>query len=314
MTMTLAFVFPGQGSQSVGMLRALARDYPIVQQTFAEASSVLDQDLWGLTQNGPEERLNQTQNTQPAMLTAGVAVWRVWQINHGAMPQYLAGHSLGEYTALVCAGALEFKDAVGLVADRGRFMQEAVPQGQGGVAAILGLEDAAVQRICEQAAEGEVLAAVNFNAPGQVVVAGATQAVARAVDQAKAAGAKRAVILPVSVPVHCALMLPAAERMAVRLQQAIIRPPRIPVIHNVHIRAEQDPRAICDALVKQIVSPVRWVETIQKMAADGVNYLIECGPGKTLTGLNKRIVATVGTLAVFDKSSLQQALIAVAKN
>ena len=298
----------------MGMLSALAQDYPIVQQTFAEASAVLNQDLWALVQTGPEEVLNQTQNTQPAMLTAGVAVWRVWQSNHGAVPKYLAGHSLGEYTALVCAGALEFKDAVALVADRGRFMQDAVPQGQGGMAAILGLEEAIVQRICEQAAEGEVLAAVNFNAPGQVVVAGAARAVERAVSQAKAAGAKRAVMLPVSVPAHCALMLPAAERMAARLQQITIRPPRIPVIHNVHVRAEQDPRAICDALVKQIYSPVRWVETIQKMAADGVNCLIECGPGKILTGLNKRIVSTVATLAVFDKPSLQQALTAAGKN
>jgi [acyl-carrier-protein] S-malonyltransferase len=298
----------------MGMLSALAQDYPIVQQTFAEASAVLNQDLWALVQTGPEEVLNQTQNTQPAMLTAGVAVWRVWQANHGTTPKYLAGHSLGEYTALVCAGALEFKDAVLLVADRGRFMQDAVPQGQGGMAAILGLEEAIVQRICEQAAEGEVLAAVNFNAPGQVVVAGAARAVERAVSQAKAAGSKRAVMLPVSVPAHCALMLPAAERMAARLQQITFRPPRIPVIHNVHVHVEQDPRAICDALVKQIYSPVRWVETIQKMVVDGVNCLIECGPGKILTGLNKRIVSTVGTLAVFDKPSLQQALTAAGKN
>ena len=211
--MSLAFVFPGQGSQSVGMLNALAAEFPAAKETFAEASLALGCDLWQIVEQGPEEKLNQTETTQPAMLAAGVAVWRVWQQKGGAKPSMLAGHSLGEYTALVCAGALDFAEAVKLVADRGRFMQEAVPAGQGGMAAILGLEDDVVRKVCEQAAQGEVLAAVNFNSPGQVVIAGTATAVARGAEAAKAAGAKRALVLPVSVPSHCALMRPAAEKL-----------------------------------------------------------------------------------------------------
>ncbi len=309
--MKLAFVFPGQGSQSVGMLNALNAGYPSVAATYAEASEVLGYDLWKLVSQGPEAQLNQTQHTQPAMLVAGVAVWRVWQALAGPQPVVLAGHSLGEYTALTCADAITLADAVKLVADRGRYMQEAVPAGQGGMAAILGLEDQAVRDVCTQAAEGEVLEAVNYNSPGQVVVAGTAAAVERVVVQALAAGAKRALILPVSVPSHCSLMHPAALRMAERLAQVDFRAPRIPVIHNAHVQGETDPQAIRAALVRQIEAPVRWVETIQKIAADGVHKLVECGPGKVLTGLNKRIDKTTQTLPVFDPESLAQALAAL---
>jgi len=306
--MKLAFVFPGQGSQSVGMSNALATEYPVVKETFAEASQALGYDLWQVVEQGPETKLNQTEVTQPAMLTADVATWRAWLAAGGLSPQFMAGHSLGEYSALVCAGALDFPDAVKLVADRGRFMQEAVPVGQGGIAAILGLDDDAVRRLCEQAAQGEVLDAVNFNSPNQVVIAGTATAVARAIEQSKAAGAKRAVLLPMSVPAHSRLMHPAAERMAERIKTVDVRPPRVPVIHNVHLRAESDPQAIRNALVRQIESPVRWVETIQKLVAEGVDRLVECGPGKVLTGLNKRIVKTAETLAVFDPATLRDAL------
>ena len=305
--MSLAFVFPGQGSQSVGMLNLLADSHPEVKATFSEASMALGYDLWSVVANGPEDKLNQTEVTQPVMLSAGIAVWRVWQKTSGPQPVIMAGHSLGEYTALTCAGAIEFKDAVMLVADRGRFMQEAVPAGQGGMAAILGLEDDQVRALCTQAAQGEVLSPVNFNSPGQVVIAGTAAAVSRAVEQAKSAGAKLAKLLPVSVPSHCALMHPAAERMRERLKQIQIQTPRIPVLHNVHVQSETDPDAIRDALVRQIESPVRWVETIRKMAADGVDKLVECGPGKVLAGLNKRIVKEAQTLPVYDPESLQQA-------
>ena len=294
--MALAFVFPGQGSQSVGMLNALAAEYPLVKETFAEASQALGYDLWSVVEQGPEDRLNQTQVTQPAMLAAGVAVWRVWRANGGPAPVCMAGHSLGEYTALTGAGALSFSDAVKLVADRGRFMQEAVPAGQGGMAAILGLEDDVVRRVCREAAQGEVLEAVNFNSPGQVVIAGSATAIASGVEAAKAAGAKRALPLPVSVPSHCKLMRPAAERLSARLREVRIETPKIPVLHNVHVQAETGPDAIREALVRQIESPVRWVETIQKMAAEGVDRIVECGPGKVLAGLNKRIDKRAETL------------------
>jgi len=308
--MSLGFVFPGQGSQSVGMLGELAANQQEVKTTFDEASDALGMDLWKLTQEGPETELNQTQITQPAMLTAGVAVWRAWLAHDGARPSVMAGHSLGEYSALVCAGALDFADAVKLVSDRGRFMQEAVPVGQGGMAAIIGLDDDAVSALCAQAAEGEVLSPVNFNAPGQVVIAGSKAAVDRAVEQSKAAGAKRAIPLPVSVPSHCALMAPAAEQMRARLAEVSIQTPSIPVIHNVHVAPETDADAIRDALVKQIESPVRWVETINKMASDGVLTLVESGPGKVLAGLNRRINKETTTMPVFDIASLQDAIAA----
>ena len=306
--MSLAFVFPGQGSQSVGMLNALAAAYPQVGETFAEASTALGYDLWAIVSGGPEDRLNQTEVTQPAMLSAGVAVWRVWQAQGGPRPALMAGHSLGEYTALVCAGAIAFSDAVKLVADRGRYMQQAVPAGQGGMAAIVGLDDDQVRALCEQNAGGDVLAPVNFNSPGQVVIAGTAAAVARAVANAKGAGAKLAKPLPVSVPSHCALMRPAAEQMRARLAAIRIDPPAIPVLHNVHVKSESDPQAIRDALVRQIESPVRWVETVQAMAASGgVTQLIECGPGKVLAGLNKRIDKNSQTFPVYDPETLRQA-------
>jgi [acyl-carrier-protein] S-malonyltransferase len=308
MSSKLAYVFPGQGSQSVGMLAELAGEYPQVQAVFAEASTRLDYDLWALVQQGPEDDLNRTDRTQPAMLAAGVAVWRVLSAAGAPQPQLLAGHSLGEYTALVCAGALDFGDAIALVSDRGRFMQEAVPQGEGAMAAILGLDDDTVSRVCAEAADGEVVEAVNFNAPGQVVIAGSTAAVSRAIEAAKAAGAKRALPLPVSAPSHCALMRPASERLAERLAQVDVRAPRVPVLHNVDVSVCSDPQGIRERLVRQLYSPVRWVETVQAMAGQGVTKLAECGPGKVLAGLNKRIVREIDALAVFDPAGVQKLL------
>ena len=301
-------LFPGQGSQSVGMLKALAESYPAVEQTFGEASSKLDFDLWKLVQDGPVEQLNQTQNTQPAMLAAGVAVWRIWQAEGGILPAVMAGHSLGEYTALVCAGALEFTDAISLVADRGRFMQEAVPAGAGGMAAILGLDDDQVRDVCAKAAASEVVEAVNFNSPGQVVIAGNKAAVERACELAKSAGAKRALPLPVSVPSHCALMKTAAERLYERLASVSLQTPKIPVLHNVDLGEAGEPQDIRERLAQQLYSPVRWVETIQAMSARGIHTLIEVGPGKVLIGLNKRIDTTLTSLAVFDRKGLADAM------
>jgi [acyl-carrier-protein] S-malonyltransferase len=306
--MTLAFVFPGQGSQSVGMLRELAREQREVRDTFAEASAVLGFDLWDIVENGPETRLNQTETTQPAMLTAGVAVWRAWRAAGGALPSLMAGHSLGEYSALVCAGAIDFTAAVKLVADRARFMQEAVPAGKGGMAAILGLDDDAVRTLCAQASEGEVLEPVNYNSPGQIVIAGTATAIARAVMRAKDAGAKRALALPVSVPSHCALMAPAAARMGERLKNEALHAPTIPVLHNVSVRSETEPAAIREALTRQVAAPVRWVETIERMVSHGVRTFVESGPGKVLSGLNKRIHRDAVCLCIHDPASLQSAL------
>jgi [acyl-carrier-protein] S-malonyltransferase len=308
MNATLAIVFPGQGSQSTGMLSALATDYSQVVETFDLASDVLGYDLWQLVQDGPEEELNETDKTQPAMLAAGVAVWRVWQDAGGANPALMAGHSLGEYTALVCAGALDFQDAVSLVAERGRCMQSAVPAGSGAMAAILGLDDAAVAAVCEQAADGEVVSPVNYNSPGQVVIAGCTDAVLRAMALAKEAGARRAVQLPVSVPSHCALMRPAAEQFAGRLSQTEIRTPAIRVMQNVDATLHDDPDSIRENLSRQLYSPVQWVASVQAMAEQGVNRIIEAGPGKVLTGLCKRIDKTIVATAVFDGPSLTSAL------
>jgi len=304
----LAFVFPGQGSQSVGMLADLAAAFPVVRRTFAEASEVLGKDLWSLISEGPRDALDQTENTQPAMLAAGVAVWRCWREQGGALPALMAGHSLGEYSALVCADALGFADAIGLVAARGRLMQTAVPDGQGAMAAVLGLDDDAVRALCTEQAEGQVLEPVNFNAPGQVVIAGARQAVDRAVLAAKAAGAKRAVLLPVSVPSHCALMRDAGDRFAELLAAAEVRTPSIQVLHNVTVSPAQTPAQVRDLLARQLYSPVRWVETVQAIADRGIQVCIEAGPGKILTGLGKRIDKRVETLSVFDPDGLGQAL------
>jgi [acyl-carrier-protein] S-malonyltransferase len=307
--MSLAFIFPGQGSQKIGMLAAHGASFPVVRETFAEASAVLGRDLWKLAQEGPEADLNLTENTQPVLLTADVALWRVWNAQGGPQPSVMAGHSLAEYAALTCAGALEFTDAVSLVADRGRFMQEAVPAGQGAMAAIIGLEDDAVAALCREAAGGEVLQSVNFNAPGQVVIAGAASAVERAL--ALAAGRKaRAVKLPVSIPAHSSLMTPAARRFAARLQDVEIRVPAISVVHNYHVRAEGDPGAIREALIKQLDSPVRWVETIRAMGGKGARTFIECGPGSVLSGLNRRIVKDTPTISIETPEGLDKALAA----
>ncbi|MGD8570189.1 MAG: ACP S-malonyltransferase [Gammaproteobacteria bacterium] len=306
--MALGFIFPGQGSQSTGMLAELAAAYPVVQQTFNTASDVLGYDLWELVQNGPEDKLNETRNTQPALLAAGVAVWRVWIEKQGAQPVVMAGHSLGEYSALVCAGALQFEDAVKLVSLRGQYMQEAVPAGQGAMAAILGLSDAQVKSACHDAAQADVVSAVNFNAPGQVVIAGNTAAVDRAIELCKEAGAKRAVKLPVSAPSHCVLMAPAADRLMKQLQNIDINAPQIPVINNVDVAVENDAETIRDALKRQLCNPVRWVDTINKMHGDGVDRLIECGPGKVLTGLNKRIEKSMTVMPVFSPETLDAAL------
>ena len=286
--MKLAFVFPGQGSQSVGMMQGWG-ERAEVRDTFAEASDALGQDLWALVADGPAELLNQTVNTQPAMLAADVAVWRVWQAAGGATPALLAGHSLGEYTALVAAGALSFADAITLVRFRAEAMQAAVPEGVGAMAAILGLDDDAVRAVCSEAAQGEVVEAVNLNSPGQVVIAGNKAAVERAMALAKEKGAKRALPLPVSVPSHSSLMLPAAEKLLAHLQSVAIAAPAIPVLHNVDVQSHAEPDAIRAALAKQLHTPVRWVETVQALKAAGIERVIECGPGKVLAGLNKRI-------------------------
>lgn len=308
MSQQLAFLFPGQGSQSVGMLAALAQNHAVVKQTFDEASQVLDVDLWKMVSDGPREELDQTCNTQPAMLSAGVSVWRVWRQLQGKLPVVMAGHSLGEYTALVCAEAMAFTDAVGLVAERGRLMQEAVPPGEGAMAALLGLDDEQVRALCAQAAQGDVVEAVNFNSPGQVVIAGAAKAVARALELAKAAGAKRAIPLPVSVPSHCALMKPAALQLQAALADVAIEKPRIAVLHNVSVTAESDPGAIRRRLVEQLHSPVRWVETVEKIRADGITMLVEAGPGKVLTGLTRRIDRDLHAAALSEPQDFEQLL------
>jgi len=308
---SLAFIFPGQGSQSVSMLSELASKHSVVTDVFAEASENLDYDLWKLVQDGPSEALQQTDKTQPAMLAAGVACWRVWTQQTEIRPALMAGHSLGEYTALVCAEALDFAAAIKLVAQRGRFMQQAVPEGQGGMAAILGLDDDQVRALCEEAAQGEIISAVNFNSPGQVVIAGTATAIARAVDNAKDAGAKRALLLPVSVPSHCELMLPAAENMRQLLSDIEFKTPLIPVINNVDVAQADSADSIRDALVRQLHNPVRWVETIQAMVAANINYSVEAGPGKVLSGLNKRIDRSITALPVFDSASLDKAITAI---
>lgn len=305
---SLAIVFPGQGSQSPGMLSELAASYPLVNETFAEASDVLGYDLWTLTQDGPEEELNRTDKTQPAMLAAGVAVWRVWRRAGGAVPGVMAGHSLGEYAALVCAGALEFTEAISLVEERGRCMQSAVPAGVGAMAAILGLDDATIIDVCHRAAAGEVVSPVNFNSPGQVVIAGNAAAVERAIVLAKEAGAKRALPLAVSVPSHCALMQPAAEQFAERLAQTTISTPAIAVMQNVDAAIHERPDVIRENLAKQLYCPVQWVLSVQHLSGQGVTRIVEAGPGKVLAGLCKRIDKSIASASIFDSASLTAAL------
>ena len=300
--------FPGQGSQSVGMLATLAEQYPEVQATFAEASEILGFDLWKLVQQGPAERLDETVNTQPAMLAAGVATWRAWRSGGGAVPADLAGHSLGEYTALVCSGSLAFADAVRLVRHRAELMQAAVPPGEGAMAAILGLDDAAVIDACKAAAEGQVVSAVNFNSPGQVVIAGERAAVERATERAKAAGAKRAMLLNVSVPSHCELMRPAAEQLAQALGSTTFAAPSIPVTGNAEVDTYQDAQQIREGLAKQLYSPVRWTETIRELVRRGATSIIECGPGKVLTGLVKRIDRSIPAVSIDTRETMTTAL------
>jgi [acyl-carrier-protein] S-malonyltransferase len=310
--MSFGFVFPGQGSQSVGMLSALLSidTDGVIRSTFNEASEVLGYDLWRLVQEGPEDQLSATERQQPAMLAAGVATWRLWRARGGAVPSVISGHSLGEFTALVCAGSLELRSAVDLVRFRGQAMQEAVPLGTGAMAAILGLDEAALEEACREAAQGEVVAPANFNAPGQIVIAGHTGAVQRAIEGAKARGAKRAVLLPVSVPSHTTLMRAAADRLAGRLKNVQISEPHMRYISAVDATSHQDPHDVHDLLIRQLTSPVRWVDTVKALVGTGVSQLIECGPGKVLTGLNRRIEKREGLefLALEDPASIEAAL------
>jgi len=319
--MSTAFIFPGQGSQSVGMLGSIADENPaygeIITSTFKQASDVLGYDLWELTQNGPESELNNTRITQPAMLAAGYALWQIWKSKEGIVPAVMAGHSLGEYTALVCAEALDFSDAINLVSLRGKYMQDAVADVEGAMAAVLGLEDDVVIKVCEdtaiamndstqEGAQKKIVSAVNFNAPGQVVIAGHSDAVEQAILAANEAGAKKTVKLAVSVPSHCSLMDSAAQKLAKKLQSTEFDRPVIPVINNVHVTIENETDTIRDALVKQLSHPVRWVETINKMVAEGTDHIVECGPGKVLTGLNRRINRRMPAYAMFDSATIDK--------
>lgn len=301
---TFAWVFPGQGSQSLGLCADLAERWPAVKQTFEEASDALGWDVWALAQEGPEAEQNATEKTQPLLLTAGIAAWRIWLAEGGARPVALAGHSLGEYTALVAAESLSLADGVRLVATRGRLMQAAVPVGQGAMAAILGLSDEAVEAACAEAAQGDVVSAVNYNAPGQVVIAGTAEAVSRAIAACKASGAKRALPLPVSVPSHCALMQPAADALAAVVNELTCHLPVIPVVQNVHGRTESTWAGVREALLAQLSQPVRWVQCVQQLQALGVTHLIESGPGQVLTGLNKRIAPDLQSVSVHRAESL----------
>jgi len=301
--MKIAFVFPGQGSQTVGMMNGFAA-HPVVRETFAEASDALGEDLWAMVANGPVDQLALTTNTQPVMLTAGVAAWRAWQVSGGAQPAVVAGHSLGEYTALVAAGAIAFRDAVPLVRFRAQAMQQAVPAGQGAMAAIMGADDGAVVSACAEAAQGQVCEAVNFNAPGQIVIAGHKEAVERAIPLAKLKGAKRGVMLPVSAPFHSSLLRPAADQLAAKLAGVAIASPSIPVIHNVDVAQHRDPAQIREALARQAASPVHWTATILAMADMGVTHLVECGPGKVLAGLTRRIKEGIPAYALTDSDAI----------
>ena len=303
-----AMVFPGQGSQEIGMLKELSEAYPIVQEIFSEASSVLGYDLWNLVQEGSAEKLGQTWVTQPALLAASVAIFKVWQQKEGAQPDFMAGHSLGEYSALVCAGVIDFRDAIKLVELRGKLMQEAVPVGTGAMYAIIGLDNDVVVKACKEAAQGQVVSPVNFNSPGQVVIAGNKEAVERAAILCKEAGAKRALPLAVSVPSHCELMKPAADKLAEKLKTISFQEPQYSVINNVDVKIETSAQAIKDALIAQLYSPVRWTEIVEFMANQGTTLLVEMGPGKVLTGLTKRIIKTLSGCSVNDPTSLDVAL------
>lgn len=307
----IALLFPGQGSQKIGMQAELAEHFPHIQQTFSEASEVLGYDLWALCQTGSDADITLTERTQPLLLTASTAIWRIWQDRGGAVPGVVAGHSLGEWSALVCAGVVKFTDAVDVVRCRGQYMQEAVPVGVGAMAAIIGLADGEIERCCNEAAGDEVVAAVNYNAPGQVVIAGQVAAVERAIELCKAAGAKRALPLPVSAPFHTELMRPAAERLALKIENIEFSAPNIPVIHNVHGQAETDPAAIKTLMIEQIYSPVRWVDCVKALVASGVETTIECGTGKVLSGLSKRIHKPLTVLCTDDVTSLEGALVEV---
>ncbi len=300
--MSLAIVFPGQGSQTIGMMSQLAQNYPIVKDLYTEASDVLGIDMWQLTQAGPIEELSKTENTQPALLIAGVAAWNIWKSEGGALPDLMAGHSLGEYTALVCSDAISFTDGVTLVRDRGRYMQGAVAEGEGAMAAIIGLTDDEVIRVCAEIAENDVLQAVNFNAPGQVVIAGSAAAIERAAPAMKEAGAKRALPLPVSIPAHSSLMSPASEQLAERLNGIEVALPNIPVLHNCNVSFAESADQVKTNLVTQLDSPVRWVESVEKMKNEGVEHFVESGPGRVLGGMIKRIArgATVSTMDNLD--------------
>ena len=308
--MTFAFVFPGQGSQSVGMMQPFVES-SAVRAVFAEAADVLGQDLWKLAAEGPAEALSATVNTQPLMLTAGYAVYRAWREAGGGEPSLLAGHSLGEYTALVVAGAIAFRDALPLVRFRAQAMQEAVPVGEGAMAAILGLEDEAVRAACKEAAQGQVVEPVNFNAPSQVVIAGHRVAVERGIAAAKSQGAKRAMMLPVSAPFHSSLLKPAADKLASYLEKVQVTAPRIQVINNVDVASESEPARIKQSLARQACNPVRWVEVVRRIAAGGISHVVECGPGKVLAGLTRRIEGGLQSHAITDAQSLQQTLLAV---
>jgi [acyl-carrier-protein] S-malonyltransferase len=305
-----AFVFPGQGSQSRGMMNGYA-DFSAVRDTFTEASDVLKQDLWQMVAEGSDADLNATVNTQPIMLTAGVAVYRAWQSQNGAKASMMAGHSLGEYTALVAAGALTLADALPLVRYRAQCMQQAVPEGVGGIAAILGLDDEIVRAVCLEGAQGEVLEAVNFNSPGQVVIAGNRAAVERGMELAKSKGAKRAIMLPMSVPSHCSLLKGAAEQLRDYLKNVTVSTPSVPVLHNADVASYNDAASIKDALVRQLYSPVRWVETVQALGKQGITHNVECAPGKVLAGLNKRIDTNQQAMAINDGEALKAALAAL---
>ena len=308
--MKFAFVFPGQGSQSVGMMNGYT-DLPVIQETFQEASDILKQDFWSMVNNGPADDLNLTINTQPLMLTAGIAVYRAWESLGGEKPAYLAGHSLGEYSALVASETLSFADALALVRFRAQAMQQAVPEGVGGMAAILGMDDEIIETICRditnQSSE-ESLEPANFNSPGQIVIAGHKNAILQGIEMAKSKGAKRAIMLPMSIPSHCSLMKPAADSMRQQLAHVAMQPPRIPVLHNADIKTHSDAADIKEILIRQLTSPVRWVDTVKAFATSGVTHVVECGPGKVLAGLNKRIDPNLQQLSLADGEAVKQAI------